>query len=95
MMPGLDGLETTRLLKADPQYSEVPVVGVTGNCDTEGTRACVEAGMVAVLGKPIDTAAMFQLLQRLLHAAPPSPGAPELGTVAEGASHPNQVNQMV
>ena len=44
----------------------MPVVGVTGNCDAEGTRACLEAGMAAVLGKPIDTAAMFQLLQRLL-----------------------------
>ena len=62
MMPEMRWLEATRLLKTDPRYSGMPVVGVTGNCDAEGTRACLEAGMAAVLAKPIDTAAIFQLL---------------------------------
>ena len=72
-MPEMDGLETTRRLKQDLRYITVPVVGITGNCDTEGTRTCMESGMTAVLGKPIDTAAMFQMLQRLLGTPPPPP----------------------
>ena len=72
-MPEMSGLEATAHLRADSRYSTVPVVGVTGNCDAEGARACMEAGMTAVLGKPIDTAAMFQMLQRLLGTPPPPP----------------------
>ena len=90
MMPEMDGHEATRLLKADPRYRGVPVVGLTGNCDTEGTRACLESGMLAVLGKPIDTAALFQLLLRLLEAKSNDGEALKMSH-----SGLNQVNQFV
>jgi CheY-like chemotaxis protein len=66
MMPGMDGYETTRLIRSDVRHSQIPIIGITGNCNTETTDACLESGMVAVLAKPIDTERMFFLLESYL-----------------------------
>ncbi len=57
-MPGLDGLEATRRLRAierrEPARPRIPVVALTANAFTEDRAACIEAGMDAVLTKPVD-----------------------------------------
>lgn len=80
-MPEMSGTEATRHLREDSRYSAVPIVGVTGTCDPECTRSCLESGMDAVLGKPLDTSAMFRVLQRLLGAAAHPPPAAAVTTL--------------
>jgi len=53
IMPGLDGFETCRRLKADPQVAHVPVVFMTGLCETSHILAGFQAGGVDYLTKPI------------------------------------------
>jgi two-component system cell cycle response regulator len=66
MMPGMDGYEVCRRLKADAQTAHLPVVMVTALIDqTERVRG-LEAGADDFLSKPVDDATMFARLRALL-----------------------------
>jgi CheY-like chemotaxis protein len=70
-LPGMDGLELTRRLKADPRRRGVLVVALTAYAmkgDEEKARA---AGCEGYVTKPIDTEGLPRLLARLLAAPPP------------------------
>ncbi|KKB12839.1 LuxR family transcriptional regulator [Devosia geojensis] len=54
VMPGLDGFETCRRLKADPAVAHVPVIFMTGLTDTEHVVHALESGGVDYLTKPIN-----------------------------------------
>lgn len=53
MMPGLDGFETCRALKALPALSPIPVIFMTGLSDTAHVVRGLEAGGVDYVTKPI------------------------------------------
>jgi len=53
VMPKLDGFETCKLLKADPQLAGIPVIFMTGLTDTRDIVRGLEAGGVDYLTKPI------------------------------------------
>ena len=54
VMPGMDGFETCRTLKADPVVAQVPVIFMTGLTETEHVVKALEAGGVDYLTKPIN-----------------------------------------
>lgn len=54
MMPRMDGYETVRHLKADPENSDIPVVIVTALNDTANQLKSIEAGADDFLSKPIE-----------------------------------------
>ncbi len=54
MMPGLDGLEVCRSLKADSETAHVPVILVTAQRQRDERIAGIEAGAQDFLSKPID-----------------------------------------
>ena len=54
MMPGIDGPEVLRRLRAQPEISSVPVVFVTARVDSEAVHDFVQSGAAAVIGKPFD-----------------------------------------
>lgn len=62
MMPGMDGYEVTRRLKADPATSHVPVILVTALTGTEEKNRGLEAGADEFLNKPVNT---HELLARV------------------------------
>lgn len=65
-LPGMDGFEVTRRLRADPATAHIPVVAVTAYAmkgDEEKARA---AGCSGYVTKPIDTRALPRLLADLL-----------------------------
>lgn len=68
-MPVMDGLEATRLIRnsARPDAADVPIVAMTANAFEEDRRKSMDAGMNDHLGKPIEAAALYSLLRRLLH----------------------------
>lgn len=53
MMPGMDGFEVARRLKASPQTAHIPIVFMTGLTETEYLVAALECGGVDYVTKPI------------------------------------------
>jgi DNA-binding response OmpR family regulator/DNA-binding CsgD family transcriptional regulator len=53
VMPGLDGFETCRRLKADVRFAHIPVIFITGLKDTEHVLKGFEAGGVDYVTKPV------------------------------------------
>ena len=67
-MPGLDGFETTRLLREQEMAEgreRTPVVALTADANQGIREACQEAGMDGFLTKPIDPAELDSVLQTL------------------------------
>lgn len=62
VMPGIDGFETTRRIKADPALASVPVIFMTGLTETENVLDGLAAGGVDYVKKPI---VLAELLARL------------------------------
>ena len=58
-MPVLNGLEAAKMIRQGEvfsrfrQYSRLPIIAVTGNCDQETIREVMDAGMNAHIGKPV------------------------------------------
>ena len=66
MMPGMDGLEATRRIRALPGAAgQVPILAVTASAFAEDIDACRAAGMDAHLAKPIERDALIAALNRL------------------------------
>ncbi len=53
VMPGIDGFETCRRLKAEPGLGDVPVIFMTGLSETEHIVQGLEAGGVDYVTKPL------------------------------------------
>jgi CheY-like chemotaxis protein len=65
-MPGMDGLELTRKIKADPALAKIPVVALTAYAMSGDEARAKEAGCDAYVTKPIDTRALPALIQTLI-----------------------------
>lgn len=53
MMPGMDGFEVAKRLKAGRETAQIPIIFMTGLTDTEHLVAALEAGGVDYVTKPI------------------------------------------
>lgn len=53
VMPGMDGFEVARRLKAGPETAHIPIVFMTGLTSTEHVLAAFEAGGIDYVTKPI------------------------------------------
>jgi CheY-like chemotaxis protein len=54
-LPGMDGLEATKALKADLQTADIPIVAVTAHAMKGDEQKALDAGCAAYITKPIDT----------------------------------------
>lgn len=68
MMPVMGGYEATGLIRgmARPDAANIPIVAMTANAFVEDVRRSHEAGMDAHLNKPMEEAAVRDVLTRLL-----------------------------
>lgn len=69
MMPGIDGYETCRRLRALPRCQGVPVLMLTGLNDTGSIEQAYEAGATDFLVKPINWTLLAQRVRYALRAA--------------------------
>lgn len=64
-LPRLDGWQTTRALKANRELCGIPVVALTSHLSEQDTRKALDAGCVAVLGKPVLPRRLLSKLEEL------------------------------
>ena len=69
VMPGLDGFETCRRLKANASYVDLPVIFMTGLSETEDIIRGFEAGGVDYVTKPVVPDELLPRIQRHLATA--------------------------
>lgn len=69
MMPGMDGFEATRRLKADPRWATKPIVAVTGLTSPEDVRRAYAAGVVDYVTKPFKRNQLLDLVYKHLSLA--------------------------
>lgn len=65
-MPQLDGLAATRVLRCLSGWAHVPVLALTASADAQERQACLDAGMQAVVIKPVEPAALRLTLAQWL-----------------------------
>jgi DNA-binding response OmpR family regulator len=69
MMPGIDGFEVARRLKAGPETAHIPIVFMTGLTDTEHVVAAFQAGGVDYVTKPIKPKEVLARIVTHMHSA--------------------------
>lgn len=65
-MPGADGREIARAVKADPATAKTPIVFFTGSNEAVDVVTGLDAGAVDYIAKPIDGEVLVAKLRHLL-----------------------------
>ncbi len=69
MMPGLDGIDTTRLIRRfHAKYTNTPIIALTANVMEDAKKMFLEEGMSDIIPKPIE---LKTLNEKLLQWLPP------------------------
>lgn len=63
MMPGIDGFEVCRRLKADPALKHIPVIILTAMADPKLNTQAFKAGANLALRKPAEAATILRTIQ--------------------------------
>lgn len=65
-LPGMDGLQLTRLLKADPKYQKIPIIAITAYAMKGDKEKALTAGCDSYIAKPIDTRTLPDVIAEYL-----------------------------
>ncbi len=85
-MPGMDGLEATRRIRALPGGSSLPIVALTAHALPAQVERCLAAGMDAHLAKPLMLDALETALERAAAACCPEEVPAAVRRAAGGGS---------
>ena len=66
MMPGLDGPQLVRRIRADAEMNAMPVLGLTAALSADDRRTMREAGVARVVPKPFDGRSLEQAIAAVL-----------------------------
>ena len=53
-LPGMNGIEAFKVLRADPETSSIPIIAVTASAMTEDRKKIIDAGFDGLQTKPIN-----------------------------------------
>jgi CheY-like chemotaxis protein len=62
-MPGLDGFELTRKIRATPPNQQAPIILITGMDDVDTMRRAFEAGATFFIGKPVSREKIYAIFR--------------------------------
>jgi PAS domain S-box-containing protein len=65
-LPGMDGLEATRRLRADPDFRTVPIIALTALAMRGDRERCLAAGATDYLSKPVSLKRLVQMIEEYL-----------------------------
>jgi PAS domain S-box-containing protein len=69
-LPGIDGFEVLRRLRADPRTADIPVIAVSANAMPADLRAGQSAGFQAYVTKPVNLDELLTTIRELLARDP-------------------------
>jgi CheY-like chemotaxis protein len=72
MMPGLDGWEVCRRLKAEPETKDIPIIFLSARAQDEDRKRGLELGVVDYVTKPFDPGELVSLVGRCLEGGAPT-----------------------
>ncbi len=67
MMPGIDGFEVAKRIKANPLIQNIPVVFITGKSDAESFVQGFEIGAEDYIRKPFEADIVINLVNKILN----------------------------
>jgi two-component system cell cycle response regulator DivK len=66
MMPKMDGLEATRIIKADTKTKHIPIIALTSYAMKGDREKTIEAGCDGYIAKPIDIKEVLKTIETYL-----------------------------
>jgi CheY-like chemotaxis protein len=67
-LPGISGIETMRLLRADPTTAHIPIIAISANAMPNDIESGMQAGFFRYLTKPIRIDVLMEALLLALEA---------------------------
>jgi len=65
-LPGINGIEALRILRANPETAAIPVIAVTASVMQHDRKQIMEAGFDAYVGKPINLKEFLDAVRKAL-----------------------------
>jgi two-component system cell cycle response regulator DivK len=65
-LPGINGIEALRQLRADPTTAPIPVIAVTASVMMDDRQKIMAAGFDGFQGKPISVRELLETVRRIL-----------------------------
>jgi signal transduction histidine kinase len=65
-MPVMDGLQATRLIRAEPKLATVPIIALTARAMQGDQELCIEAGANQYLSKPVELEQLVDMIGQFL-----------------------------
>jgi DNA-binding response OmpR family regulator len=66
MMPGIDGIEVLKRIKADAKYARIPVIMVSALDDSESIATCMHHGAIDYITKPFNAVLLRARIESVL-----------------------------
>ena len=66
MMPEIDGFQTMRVVRRNPEHRRLPIVALTAKAMKGDREKCLDAGASDYLAKPVDTEQLLSALRMWL-----------------------------
>ena len=89
-MPVMDGYEATRIIREDPRHRELPIIALTAHALAGERDACLAAGMVGFVPKPIDPEQLVESLRNAVYPRRTRLAAQRRTRPDSGVARPNR-----
>ena len=65
-MPRMDGFETTKKLRSEPEFKTTPIIALTALAMQNDRERCLAAGMDEYITKPVHLRALVKMIELFL-----------------------------
>jgi signal transduction histidine kinase/DNA-binding response OmpR family regulator len=80
-MPVLDGLETTKAIRRNNSWDNLPIIAMTAHAMIGDRERCLQAGMNAYISKPVQQAGLITVIEQYLASGTGQSAVPKVSGV--------------
>jgi len=66
MLPVMDGLQATRLIRKNPKTQSIPILAMTAKVTSEDREECLRSGCDDFIAKPFTSRQLTSIIEKLL-----------------------------